>query len=51
VSEAQRSPKEKDLSNPWNRFQRENRGKACLKRHWPKFTNMNRRSTTRTTKP
>jgi hypothetical protein len=31
VSEAQRSPKEKDLSNPWNRFQRENRGKGLSK--------------------
>ena len=31
VSEAQRSPKEKDLSSPWNRFQRENRGKGLSK--------------------
>ena len=31
VSEVQRSPKEKDLSNPWNKFQHENRGKGLSK--------------------
>ena len=54
MREARDSPKGKYFPNPWNRFQHENLRtgeKACLKRQWPKFSNMKRRSTTRATKP